>query len=168
MSRVVKLAAVVGVLLAVSSCATIFSGSDQTVTVETEPVEAMVVIEADTGVEFFNGTAPVTVDLPRGNEYVVTVNLEGYQEQSVPITQSFNTWVIGNIVCGGIPGGVVDFLTGAAWNLEPSQVSVTLRQASNGAESMVFVVFATVDEAGQVRSMAVPMIPEKGLNLASL
>lgn len=168
MLGILKSSVVVALLLAVSSCATIFSGSDQTVTVETEPVEAMVVIEADTGVEFFNGTAPATVDLPRDNEYVVTVSLDGYQEQTVPITQSFNSWVIGNIVCGGIPGGVVDFLTGAAWNLEPSQVSVTLRQASNGTSSMVFVVFATMDEAGQVRSMAVPMIPDSGFDVASL
>ena len=155
-------------LLSLGSCATIFSGTDQAVNVETQPVSADVVIKADTGIVFYEGEAPATVDLPRKNEYTVTVSMDGYEERTVPITQGFNAWVVGNLICGGIPGGVVDLLTGAWYELQPTQVSIELRQAYNGNESKVFVVFNAMDEQGQLRSMAVPMIPEASPRTASL
>jgi hypothetical protein len=164
-SRLLLLASTV---LTLGSCATIVSGTDQAVNVQTQPVSADVVITANTGIVFYDGQAPATVNLPRKNEYTVTVSMDGYEDRTVPITQGFNAWVVGNLLCGGIPRGVIDLITGAFYELEPSQVSIELRQAYNGNTSTVFLVFNAVDEQGQLRSMVVPMIPEVSPQTASL
>ena len=69
---------------------------------------------------FYAGDSPAIVKLPRKHSYTVTVQAGGYASQTLVITREFNAWFVGNILFGGIPGGIVDAITGAMWNLEPS------------------------------------------------
>ena len=49
---------------------------------------------------------------------VVSLKKEGYRDQIVPIFTKFNSWVIGNIIFGGIPGLIIDAATGSLKAIE--------------------------------------------------
>lgn len=152
-----KIAAAILVVLMFSGCATIVGSPKQKVKVSAEPGQAHVVITSERGLEIYNGE-PGEIRLPRKNAYTVIVSMPGYLDQKVVITQSFNGWVLGNICFGGIPGGTIDFLTGAAWKLEPDRLNIQLKTAMGDTEGSAVIVFYAVDENGELRSLTVPMI----------
>jgi hypothetical protein len=47
--------------------------------------------------------------------YTATIAAPGYQSAQVPIRSTVNPWILGNVIIGGIPGLVIDNVTGAAW-----------------------------------------------------
>ncbi|MFW5741042.1 MAG: hypothetical protein ACOC1F_11825 [Myxococcota bacterium] len=69
------------------------------------------------------------VELSRKNDYIVKVNVPGYQEATVKITQDFNYWVICSAVCGLIGVGI-DALSGAFWELDTNRVALSLVPAA--------------------------------------
>ncbi len=140
-------------------CATIISGSKQQVSVNSTPENAEVSVKTLGGISVFNGRTPASVTLARKNEYLVTVKLSGYSDQTIQISKSVNTWVIGNLLCGGIPGLVVDGVTGALWNLEPEAIHVALVIAMLDGKSVYYAVLGMHDDNGQLRTLAVPMVP---------
>ncbi len=148
-------------VLLISSCAYLVGGGDkQDVMVNSSPEGASVVITNTGGVEMFSGTTPASVTLKRKYKYNVTVNLDGYKENTVMIDQTLNMMVLGNIICGGIPGGVVDALTGAMWTLEPEQIVVTLELAAlEGGTEELYAVVSYLGTDDQVQS--VPILLEK-------
>lgn len=145
-------------------CATIMKGTEQDISIQSNPSNAKVVVKTTGGVEVWNGVTPATVKLSKKKEYVVTVQLSGYKDATVQITQSFEAWAIGNLICGGVVGIVVDAVDGAIWKLEPDQIMVTLSTAllENG-EPQLYAVFYTMDNEGQLRSMAIPLIKDNNL-----
>ncbi len=146
------------------SCATIIKGTSQDISINSNPTKANVVIKTTGGVEVFTGLTPTTTKLSKKKEYNVTISLEGYKETTVQITQSFEAWTIGNLLCGGVIGLIVDAVNGAMWKLEPDQIMVSLVTASNeGGESRLYAVFRTLDDQGQLRTLAVPLIKEFAL-----
>jgi hypothetical protein len=173
-----SLVAAAAVVIGQMGCATIFTGTSQDVTIASEPTKASVKVVSAAGLEVYTGSTPATVVLPKKKEYVVTLTLDGYEQVKVPISQSFQTMVIGNIICGGIPGGVIDLLTGAFWVLEPEAISVTLKRpgaawnGQGGSSDMldveagagagrVVAVFRAMDKDGQVRELSIPLTPTR-------
>jgi hypothetical protein len=152
---VLALGAVLAVLV-LGSCATILSGTDQKVTFNSTPA-AHVVVKSNAGQVVYEGEAPATVKLPKKYTYSVEISLEGYQKQTVPITQSFNAIYLVNILCGGLVGLIIDPITGAMWNLEPNEINITMKTAMNGTTRSYYVVFAALDDQGRVRTVALPM-----------
>jgi hypothetical protein len=71
---------------------------------------------------------PATVTLRRKDKlifparYTATIEAPGYQPASVPIRSTINPWILGNVVVGGIPGLVVDNVTGAAWRPRHAEI----------------------------------------------
>lgn len=144
------------------SCATIIKGTNQDISINSTPQKANVVVKTTGGVEVFSGTTPTTVKLPKKKEYVATISLEGYKEVSVQITQSFEAWTIGNLLCGGPIGLIVDAVSGAMWKLEPDQIQITLVTASlDGGAYRMYAVFEALDDQGQLRTLTVPLIKEQ-------
>ncbi|NQV41412.1 MAG: PEGA domain-containing protein [Candidatus Marinimicrobia bacterium] len=149
-------------VLLITGCAYLVGGGDkQDVKVTSSPVGASIVITNTGGVEMFTGTTPASVNLKRKYKYNVTVNLDGYKEKTVMIDQTLNMMVLGNILCGGIPGGVVDALTGAMWTLEPEQIVVTLEMAAldGASEEQLYAVVSYLGTDNQRQS--VPVLLEK-------
>ncbi|NQT63776.1 MAG: PEGA domain-containing protein [Candidatus Marinimicrobia bacterium] len=148
-------------VLLISSCAYLVGGGDkQDVMVNSSPEGASIVITTTGGVEMFSGTTPASVTLKRKYKYNVAVNLDGYKENTVMIDQTLNMMVLGNILCGGIPGGVVDALTGAMWTLEPEQIVVTLEMAAlEGGSEELYAVVSYLGTDNQRQS--VPILLEK-------
>jgi hypothetical protein len=73
--------------------------------------------------------------------------MQGYADAAGQLSSSF----------GGIPGGVVDAITGAMWNLAPSVLAVTLERVSAEGEQRLELVFTSLDEATRGQSLRIPM-----------
>src|SRR5712692_5485518 len=69
---------------------------------------------------------PATLALARDQSHSFIFKKEGYQDDSFVITSSTSGWVWGNILLGGLVGGVVDFASGGARKLSQDSVHVTL------------------------------------------
>ena len=124
---------VVSILLAVSlawvtsGCATIVHGNRQTVTINSEPEGASVKVDG------LKGKTPFSASLARNNDYVVSIKKAGYQEEQIQITKSFSGLsIIGNILWL-LVGVVIDFASGAAYNLSPTKIDVELEKAEKEA-----------------------------------
>ncbi len=103
-----------------TSCASIICGSTQSVTFNSTPSNATI---SDNGVQI--GQTPLSAKLTRKENHAITIELEGYQQYEIMIKKSFNGWYLGNIIFGGLIGLVVDPLTGAIYQLTPTQVNAT-------------------------------------------
>lgn len=162
--KILVWASVVVFLFTLVGCATLFKGSSQDVGINSNPMKATVKVKSMAGVEVFSSTTPTTVKLSKKKEYIVTIGLQGYKEATVQLTQTMEGWFWGNLICGGVIGMVIDFVSGAMWNLEPEQISVTLVTASlDGVDMRTYAVFMALDEQGHLRSLAVPLIRDNAI-----
>ena len=144
----------------IMSCATILNGGQQEVSISSDPAAAQVTIKSDQGAIVYEGKSPVTTELSRKYSYEVIVKLEGYKDATVRINKNFNFIYLGNIICGGLIGLIIDPITGAMWKLEPDEINVTLAVAFNKQtrEKEVYVTFRYLDDQNRLRIINVPMI----------
>lgn len=106
-----------------SSCATILSGTKQKVSLSTSPSGARVYVNgADKEV-----LTPANIKVPRKSKVTYTFQKQGYEDGNITQEGEFNPIVIGNIVFGGIPGGLIDYASGA-WYKLPNNVFYTLKK----------------------------------------
>lgn len=125
--------ALAAAVVSVSGCATIFSGSTQTVEIKSVPEAAAIAIVDKKGQKIHSGTTPATVVLKRGSgffkpaRYDVTFTKDGFQTKTVTITAKLNGWYLGNILFGGALGLlIIDPATGAMYSLSPDKVETAL------------------------------------------
>lgn len=118
-------------VLLLSGCATIISGTTDKVSVESNPPGAAFTIQNKAGVTVANGVTPASVTLKKGDGYFsdesyrVNYSLQDYYPQTGVVSASLNPWYFGNIVFGGFIGGlIVDPLTGGMWSLPEQTGSV--------------------------------------------
>ena len=119
--RKVTFTLMVGASLLLSSCATIVSGSRQTVKFDSTPSNAMVYIN-----EMKIGRTPLEHKLSRDQDYDVMIKLDGYTPYKTRLTRKFNAWYIGNILFGGLIGLIIDPITGAMYKLSPAELNARL------------------------------------------
>lgn len=150
----------------IQGCATIVSGTSDNISISSSPATAKFKItNIKYGAEVLSGYTPSVVNLSRKHEYRVSIELPGYRERTVPITQEFNGWFIANLFCGGILGGAIDAVTGAMWSLEPTSISINMDKAymENG-ETRYYAVLHAVDSDGNPRYLRVPMEKKSSSN----
>ena len=108
------------VLSLLSGCGTVFSGTQQNITVGSNVSGAKV---------YVNGmpmcSTPCAVDLKRSQSNVfIMLKKEGYQDITVPLVSQFNT--ISFINLSGIYSWTTDFLSGGVWKYSPDAVYVEM------------------------------------------
>jgi uncharacterized protein YceK len=149
---------VVSAALLLSGCASIISGRTATVTIDSTPSNANVVIHDKHGKEVIATHTPARVELRRKDKYIwpakytATIDKPGYKTATVPIDSTVNPWVAGNIVLGGVVGLVVDNATGAAWKPSVAAIEQPLEPmyvAQQPAPSMLDSAPATYPAEGQ-------------------
>ncbi|WP_117883428.1 PEGA domain-containing protein [Aureibaculum luteum] len=109
-------------IVLLSSCATIISGSRQTVGITSEPSSAKVYIN-----EIEIGKTPIEKKLKRNQEYQLIVKLDGYKSYETKLVKKFNAWYIGNVLIGGTIGLIIDPITGAMFKLKPEEIDGNLK-----------------------------------------
>jgi hypothetical protein len=133
---------------AFSSCGTIMLTTSQEVSISSNPSGAMV---TNNGLQL--GKTPLVVDLKRKGNHRIKIELEGYQPYEVLLSKSMSGWVFGNIIFGGIPGLIVDLITGAVYVLKPDQIQAELRNQNASVfpkeNQMVIAVSMQIDPSWQ-------------------
>lgn len=164
MLRIVLTSFTVIALMGMAGCATILKGSSAPVSINSTPSSANVEIKRTGGIVIQQGQTPMTARLGKGKDYIVTISLDGYQTQNVPIIKG---GVEPTLFCNiGLAGGVfigviVDYVTGAMFNLEPDMISVSLQKvtATSGDDEVLYALLTIVDEDGKQSHTAVEMAP---------
>ena len=129
--------------LLTTSCATIVSGSKQNVKFSSNPSTATIFID-----EVEVGKTPLEIKLARKSEHSVMIKLEGYQTYETKLTKKFNAWYIGNILFGGLIGIIIDPITGAMYNLTPSEVNAEMTKGTafrNNGKDIYIAVALNID-----------------------
>lgn len=116
----------VAVLLSTSGCATLFSGSSDEVTFESEPSGAMVRIN---GID--KGETPVTVSVDRdavwfSDRKQITMLKDGYEERSFAMQTEWIPISILNMFTG--VGWVIDVYTGNMWKSQLDSYDMELEK----------------------------------------
>ena len=113
----------VGALL--SGCATVTRGTSQKFNIESTPTQAEV--------ELSNGhqcVTPCQLKLKRRPGFKATFKKQGYKTQTVDVDSKLGgggaVAGAGNILLGGVVGGIVDGTNGSMNNLTPNPLQVTL------------------------------------------
>jgi hypothetical protein len=100
--------------LSLTGCATIIRGTEQEVAVNTNPIGATV--------QFSNGqscTSPCRIKSKRDQSLLITITKESCATQT--------TTMMPTLAGGGVIwGGLIDYGTGAVYDLQPNPVTVTL------------------------------------------
>ena len=112
--------------LVLGACATIVEGSDQTVTVITEPPGAVCSFtRAGTTIGVANPT-PSTVSLEKSKDNIsLLCEKDGYFNGAAALSSEFKAMTFGNIIFGGIIGVGVDAASGAMHEY-PESITVIL------------------------------------------
>lgn len=106
-------------------------GLDQEMTFTSEPSGAQVLLLGATPL----GTTPIPkVKVARAKNTFVIVKLDGFEDQTVQITDKFNYWFWGNIVCCGLLGSTTDGVDGATVKLDPTTYHFNLNPTKASLE----------------------------------
>lgn len=103
-------------VLALTGCATVVSGTQQSVFVDTPLTEgATCTLQDSKHGHWYLQSTPATVSVLKGNGPMnITCRKAGYQTASVSVDDEFSGATLGNIILGGGIGIFVDAASGAA------------------------------------------------------
>lgn len=144
--------------VSLGGCATVLNGTNMDMQFQTNPDGATV--------EFPSGLTcktPCEVEMKRGKDAIVTISKVGYKTEKVYIQSRLSGSTFGNIIAGGVIGGVVDGTNGASNHLYPRPAYITLVPNGEEGEAML------LDKKGEVIStlaehnISVKADVEKGL-----
>jgi hypothetical protein len=118
----------VATFFVVTSCATLFTGTKQTIQINSQPPGAKVQVD---GID--KGKTPLAVDLKKGNTgQTITLKADGYETKSFQPETTFNgvsALNLLNLLFWGI-----DAATGALWKYDPKFYDITLDPVSTGGK----------------------------------
>lgn len=144
--------------IALSGCATIVNGSNQSVTVSTDPPGASCVLSRQGETVGAIAATPGSVQVSKSkNDVDVTCQKAGFVTASVAKSPSFGGATFGNILAGGLVGAVVDAASGANYTY-PSEIHVPMA-ASQPALAALPAVPALMPTA--TSTTAAPPVPSQ-------
>ncbi len=121
--------AVTGILLSslvLGACATLVEGTDQTVTVLTEPPNAVCTLSQDGATVAVVNPTPGTVSVEKSKDNIgIICEKDGYFNGAAALSSDFQAMTLGNILIGGFIGLAVDASSGAM-NEYPASVTIVL------------------------------------------
>lgn len=124
-----------------SGCATVLNGTSQPVDFVSEPEGATI--------ETIQGQScetPCSFEMRRGDDSMVTFTAAGYEPVTIYLQSRTGGSVAGNLLAGGIIGGVVDASNGASNRLYPKPVYIRMVPAGSREEALL------LDEDGEIIS----------------
>jgi len=113
------------------SCATIFQGTKQQVTVKSITPDSKIYVNGN-----FMGTDFVETKLKRKQGHVVSIQKEGYKSETVNIQPTFQgVWIVPNIFTYGI-GCIIDGYTGAWKKFDNPHITVKLDRSLTSMQNI--------------------------------
>ena len=125
-----------------SSCASLRSTNVYSISIESEPAGAEVIIrdKKDVKVGQFISPDSIKVDAGRGffvrERYSIDFVLDGYEEQTVLLPMKMDKWYLSNILFVNLLGlFIIDPITGAMWEPAFNQVLIKLEPVSQNPKA---------------------------------
>lgn len=126
LSKAAVRATLLAVLFAASGCATLVKGTDESVTVMTEPSGATCALDRDGHSIAMIKATPETVEVDRDkDDIVITCDLEKFETTVGRLESEFGGATLGNILLGGVVGLAVDAASGAN-NEYPDSITLVM------------------------------------------
>lgn len=126
MLKYVKCFLILASLLSLEGCASITTGTNQSLSVNTEPEKgATCQLSNDKGTWYINNT-PGSVTVNRAYSDMTILCKKGEKSNVIKVKSSTKAMTAGNIVVGGIIGFAVDAGTGSAYDY-PSVITIPLQ-----------------------------------------
>ncbi|MDN3552893.1 PEGA domain-containing protein [Halomonas almeriensis] len=157
--KLLKITAAIATLTMMTGCASIVGEKEQTVTINSTPSNAEVLITDEKSQRVHSGSTPTTVQLRKadgsyfgGKSYNVEISKDGYEDRTMMINSTPNGWYVGgNLIFGGLIGWlIVDPLTGAMYNLSPDTINASLDESvattEDGAQEISVVLIEDVPQ----------------------
>ncbi len=145
MKKVVTAISISAAAFGLGGCATVINGTSQDIQFQSEPEGAVVAISTGASCE-----TPCEVSLKRRNDLRVDFEKEGYKPAFIYVQSRTGGAMAGNILAGGLIGGIVDGSNGATNSLYPRPVYVRLAALGSDEEPMLLdkdgVIISTVAE----------------------
>lgn len=119
----------------IGGCATIVEGTDQTVTVISDPAGAECELRRDGEILAVVNPTPGSVSIDKSQDSVVVrCRLDGYEDSVGTLSADFQGMTFGNILFGGIIGVGVDAASGAMHEYEPT-ITVIMHESDPELEA---------------------------------
>lgn len=123
--RLATIGGLAAACVSLSACATVTRGTRQTFKIDSTPTEAKVELSiGETCV------TPCVLKLKRRPGFTATFTKEGFESQTVKVDSELQGGGVaagaGNLLLGGIVGGIVDGSNGSMNSLSPNPLTVTL------------------------------------------
>lgn len=116
-----KMTVVIALGLTLPACSTIVEGTDQQVTVITDPSGASCTLSREGSVIGVVNPTPGSIQVDKSkNAIAVRCEREGYQPTAGTLSSEFEGMTFGNILFGGLIGVAVDASSGAMNEYPPS------------------------------------------------
>jgi len=110
----------------VAGCATITTGSNDTVTIDTEPSGAACILTRGVKQVGAVNPTPGSLEVPKSqDDLTVRCDRAGYLTSQGTIASGFQAMTLGNLILGGVVGLVVDAASGAMTRYEDG-VKITM------------------------------------------
>jgi hypothetical protein len=119
-----KLLVLVPVIMVVGGCGVLFNSGPAAVMLTSNPNEAEVWIDGSR-----RGTTPMTVSLPKNQNYQVVFRKVGHDEVTMPLNRQVSATIVILDVLGGLVPVIIDAATGAWYVLSESALHATLSPA---------------------------------------
>jgi len=116
----------VALVLLTTGCATLTKGTQQTITVATDPPGAACTMSRDAKAVAVVNPTPGSMPIEKGAGTIsILCKKQGYQDAAGVLASEFQAMTFGNIIFGGLIGIVVDAASGAMHQY-PAMVTITL------------------------------------------
>lgn len=127
MKRAETTMALLALAFGLGGCASITRGTSEQVQFNSDPPGAE--MRTSTGLVC---TTPCALPIPRKDEFVATFTKAGYRTETIPVGTAMQgggaVAIAGNVIIGGVIGGVVDASSGATLDHVPNPVNVSLQR----------------------------------------
>ena len=112
-------------ILMMTSCATIFTGTSEMITINSNVDDATVKFD---GMKM--GKTPLNYKVKKSFKGIVTVEAEGYEEERFQLQKSFNAISLLNLLTGPffLAGAIIDLATGSINKFDVKGVDVELKE----------------------------------------
>ena len=114
-----------------TGCASIFNAHPSLLTIMTNPSNAKITITGLQNMEKLTKYSPCSVYLNKGSDYIVRIEIAGYQSEEIPIRRGISGWFWGNILLGGIIGMAIDYGTSNMYAHTPTIINSDLTKGSS-------------------------------------
>ena len=110
-----------------TSCGALFKGTTQTISVKSFQQGSTIEVDGQSFV------SPALIELPRNQNYIVTISKEGYETQQIKINRAVSGGIVILDILGGLAPLIIDAALGTWYNLSPKEINVNLKSNQSGS-----------------------------------